>query len=88
MRRHWGPVAFKAQPLVMWKDLLNGNLRGLDTLMTSKRGYACVFPQTAETPIWIPDRLIGPFHQKTSMVNPEKKEAKEDKRSHEENEDA
>ena len=58
MRRHWGPVAFKAQPLVMWKDLLNGNLRGLDTLMTSKRGYACVFPQNAESPVWIRDRLI------------------------------
>jgi hypothetical protein len=60
MMRHWGPVALKAQPLVMWKDLLNGVWRGPDTLITSGRGYACVFPQDAESPIWIPDRLIRP----------------------------
>lgn len=60
MMRHWGPVALKAQPLVMWKDLLNGVWRGPDTLITSGRGYACVFPQDVESPIWIPDQLIRP----------------------------
>lgn len=29
-------------------------------LIASGRGFACVFPQDAESPIWIPDRLIRP----------------------------
>jgi hypothetical protein len=45
-------------------------------LNTSGRGYACVFPQNAETLIWIPDRLIRPLHQKKSFENPEEKEGK------------
>ena len=85
MQRHWAPLQQTVTPLMMWKNLLTGTWEGPDVLITSGRGYACVFPQTAETPIWIPDRLIGPFHQKTSIKNPE---AKEGKRSHEENEEA
>lgn len=43
-----------------WKDQLTGLWKGPDVLITSGRGYACVFPQDAESPIWIPDRLIRP----------------------------
>lgn len=33
-------------------------MEGPDPLLTSSRGYACIFPQDADSPIWIPDRLI------------------------------
>ena len=51
---HWCPEQNK-KLLVKWKDLLSGQWRGPNPLLTSGRGYACVFPQDA---IWIPDRLI------------------------------
>ena len=44
--------------LVKWKDLLIGESKGPAILLTCGRGYACIFPQGAELPIWIPDRLI------------------------------
>ena len=47
-----------AKPLVKWKDLLSGQWRGPDPLLTSGGGCACIFPQDADSPIWIPGRLI------------------------------
>ena len=44
--------------LVKWKDLLSGQWKGPDPLLTSGRGCACIFPQEADSPIWIADRLI------------------------------
>ena len=58
MLRHWCPEQLNAKPLVKWKDLLSGQWKGPDPLLTSGRGYACVFPQDADSPIWVPDRLI------------------------------
>ena len=84
MQRHWAPLQQTVTHLVMWKDLLTGTWEGPDVLITSGRGYACVFPQTAETPICIPDRLID-LPPENLYQNPE---AKEGKRSHEENEEA
>lgn len=51
MLRHWGKTLQKVHPQVLWKDLLLG---------TSGRGYACVFPQDADSLIWIPDHFIRP----------------------------
>ena len=47
-----------AKPLVKWKDLLSGQWKGPDPLLTSSRGCACIFPQDTDALIWIPDRLI------------------------------
>ena len=58
MLRHWCPEQLNAKPLVKWRDLLSGQWKGPDPLLTSGRGYACVFPQDADAPIWVPDRLI------------------------------
>ena len=44
--------------LVKWKDLLSGQWKGPDPLLTSGRGCACIFPQDADSPIYIRDRLI------------------------------
>ena len=58
MLRHWYLEQLNAKPLVKWKDLLSGQWKGPDQLLTSGKGYACVFPQDADSPIWVPDRLI------------------------------
>ena len=58
MTRHWTPEGAMTQPLVKWKDLLTGEWRGTDVLLTCGRGYACVFPQDSTSPVWIPERLI------------------------------
>ena len=58
MLRHWCLEQQNIKPLVKWKDLLSGQWRGPDPLLTSGQGYACVFPQDIDSPIWIPDRLI------------------------------
>ena len=44
--------------MVKWKDLLTGEWKGPDVLLTCRRGYACVFPQDSTSSVWIPDRLI------------------------------
>ena len=58
MMRHWIPEGATTRPLVNWKDLLTGEWKGPDVLLTCGRGYACVFPQNSTSPVWIPDRLI------------------------------
>lgn len=62
MSRHWAPTPAKPATYVKWKDLLSGQWKGPDILLTRGRGFACIFPQDAESPIWIPDRLIRPCH--------------------------
>ena len=48
MFRHWNPEQKDMKPLVKWKDLLSGQWKGPDPLLTSGRGYACIFPQGAK----------------------------------------
>ena len=57
MQRHWEPRN-TVKPTVMWKVLLSGKWKGPDILLTSGRGYACVFPKEADSPLWLPDRHI------------------------------
>lgn len=73
MERHWNPSQDNPKPLVKWKDQLTGLWKGPDPLITSGRGYACVFPQDGESPIWIPDRLIR--HVATLQPKPKEDEA-------------
>ena len=54
--QHWSPEQQSTKPLVKWKDL-SGQWKGPDPLLTSGRGYACIFPQGAKSSIWILDRL-------------------------------
>ena len=58
MLRHWCLEQLNAKPLVKWKDLLSGQWKGPDPLLTSGRGCACILPQDADFPIYIRDRLI------------------------------
>ena len=75
--KHWGGVKGEQLLQVMWKDLLTRSWKGPNALISSGRGYACVFPQDAEGPIWIPDRLIRPFHQKKPPWRPQKRRKKQ-----------
>ena len=58
MLRHWCLEQLNAKPLVKWKAL-SGQWKGPDPLLTSGRGGAYIFPQDADSPIYIRDRLIG-----------------------------
>lgn len=68
MYRHWSTDALP-RPMVKWKDVLSGQWKGPDVLLTFGRGFACVFPQDTTSPIWIPDRLIR--HTTTTSVRDE-----------------
>lgn len=57
---HWAAEINSSLPQVLWKDLLSSTWKRPDVLITSGRGYACVFPQDADSPIWVPDRLVRP----------------------------
>ena len=57
-----------AKPLVKWKDLLSGQWKGPDPLLTSGRGCACIFPQDTDALIWIPDRLICHYFEGLSSA--------------------
>ena len=58
MLHHWCPEQLNTKPLDKWKDLLSGQWKGPDPLLTSGQGYACIFPQDTDSPVWVPDRLI------------------------------
>ena len=51
MLHHWCPEDLNAKPLVKWKDLLSGQWKGPDPLLTGGRGGTCIFPQDADSPI-------------------------------------
>ena len=55
MTRHWTPEGARTWPLVKLKDLLTGEWRRPDILLTYGRGYACVFPQDSTSPVWTPE---------------------------------
>ena len=58
MLHHWCPEQKNAKPLVKWKDFLSRQWKGPYPLLASGQGYACVFPQDTDSPIWVLDRLI------------------------------
>ena len=55
MTRHWTPEGATTWPLVKLKDLLTGEWRRPDILLTCGRGYAFVFPQDSTSTVWTPE---------------------------------
>lgn len=45
------------QEQVIWKDVLTKQWKGPHPVLRRTRGAVCVFPQDAEAPVWIPERL-------------------------------
>ena len=80
MLLHWCLEQLNAKPLIKWRDLLSGQWKGPDPLLTSSRGYACISPQDADSPIWVPDKLIRhvsapQIPDSSAAMTPEKEEA-------------
>ena len=57
-QRFWGERSSCKKPLVRWKDPLTNLWYGPDPVLIWGRGHVCVFPQDAEAPRWIPERLV------------------------------
>ena len=56
---------------MLWKDILSGQWKGPDpVLIWTQGGFVCVFPQDAQSPIWVPERLI----KASSIENQEQQE--------------
>lgn len=43
---------------VLWKDLQTGQWKGPDPVIMWGKGHACIFPEGAFRPIWVPERAI------------------------------
>lgn len=56
--RLWNPTK-AAFPEVKWKDPLTGIWRGPNPVLLWGHGCVCVFPRSADSPCWIPERLYG-----------------------------
>ncbi|KAK7795147.1 hypothetical protein U0070_013260, partial [Myodes glareolus] len=67
---HWQPSS-PGKPLVKWKNLANGTWCGLDRVLTWGRGAVCEFPQDAELPIWVPERLLRTVNSPTQRPEDE-----------------
>lgn len=65
-QRFWNPKGGPQQAMVHWKDPLTNMWHGPDPVLIWGRGYACVFPQDAEAPRWLPERLV-----RCTTVNPD-----------------
>lgn len=49
--------------LVYWKTPEENIWKGPDPLITWCKCYACVFPETAAIPFWIPGRCVKQWHR-------------------------
>jgi hypothetical protein len=45
---------------VLWKNLETNTWQGPDPLLTTGRGYACVFPEHEQQSRWLPLQCIKP----------------------------
>ena len=95
MQKHWVPLQQTVTPLVICKDLLTGTWKGIDVLSSWEEDMHVFFQRMQkldhrQTYSTLPPKN-KPNHNKakqktnnkqsTSIVNPEKKEAKEGKRN-------
>ena len=44
--------------MVRWKDPIEGTWYGPERVLIWGRGHVCVFPQNAEAPRWLLERLV------------------------------
>lgn len=52
--------------MVKWNDVLTNRWKGPSVLLLTGRGYACVFTEDEDSPIWIPDWLFRVTPQETT----------------------
>ena len=54
-----------AKENVKWKDVLENKWKGPDLVLIRSRGAVCVFPQDADQPLWVPERLTRRLQETT-----------------------
>ena len=58
--KHWKLLPRNTSlPLVTWRDPITSQWQLPALLLTRGQGYACVFPQDATVPIWVPSSNVG-----------------------------
>ena len=60
--------------LVKWKDPMTNLWHGPDPVLVWGRGHVCVFPREADSPRWLPERLVRHYHAITNK-HPDSKNA-------------
>ena len=55
--------------MIRWKDPIEGRWHGPDPVLIWGRGHVCVFPQNAEEPLWLPERLVRTTEAITGRAN-------------------
>ena len=53
-----------ASAQVLWKDPLTNIWNGPDSVLIWGRGHVCVFPRSADSPRWLPERLVKQIDDK------------------------
>jgi hypothetical protein len=57
-KKHWEHRNKQHLPQVLWKDVMTGSWQGPSPVLLWGRGYACVFPEGAESQIWVSSRFV------------------------------
>ena len=70
-QRFWNFDAQTIRPKVFWKDPLVGKWYGPDPVIIWGREHVCVFPQDAEAPRWLPERLVRMAERMSSKPDEE-----------------
>jgi hypothetical protein len=55
--KHW-EHRNKHLPQVLWKDVITGAWQGPSPVLLWGQCHACVFPESAESPIWVPSWFV------------------------------
>lgn len=62
IQKHWEPLTSSSQlPQVVWKDPQTQQWQLPAPLLTLGWGFARVFPENGDQPIWVPARLVRPW---------------------------
>jgi hypothetical protein len=56
--KHWEHCNKQYLPQVLCKDVMTGAWQGPSPVLLWGRGHACVFPEGAESPIWVPSWFV------------------------------
>jgi hypothetical protein len=79
--KHWEHCNKQHLPQVLWKDVMSGAWQGPSPVLLSGRDHACIFPEGAESPIWVPSwfaRMHG-THQPSDAEAPPNRGGEEPK---------
>jgi hypothetical protein len=56
--KHWEHHNKQHLPQVLWKDVMTGAWQGPSLVLLWGRGHACIFPEGADSSIWVPSQFM------------------------------